>query len=1857
MLRFSASQRAAIFGLICSCCLLVASQAAEATSSCVVISQVYGGGGNVGASRQNDFIELFNRGSATVNVTGWSVQYTSATGSTWIKTDLSGSIPPGGYYLVQEGSSGANGAPLPTPDATGAIGMSTTTGKVALVNNTTLLSGACPTGPQIIDFVGYGATANCFEGAAATATLSVTTAAIRGSSGCTENDQNGTDFASGTPNPRNSSTAVQLCGFPADGDCDGVPDSSDNCPSIANPGQANSDGDSAGDVCDGCPMDPNKTEPGICGCGVADTDTDKDGVADCADGCPNDPDKIEPGICGCGTPDTDTDKDGTPDCNDGCPMDPNKIEPGICGCGTPDTDTDKDGTPDCNDGCPMDPNKIEPGICGCGTPDTDTDKDGTPDCNDGCPMDPDKIEPGICGCGTPDTDTDKDGTADCNDGCPMDPDKIEPGICGCGEPETDTDKDGTPDCKDDCPEDPAKISPGQCGCGFPDTDTDKDGTADCNDDCPNDPAKIEPGQCGCGNPDTDTDKDGIADCNDNCPGTPNSMQEDQDKDGVGDACDNCVTVPNAGQENVDMDSAGDACDECPNDPAKILEGQCGCGNPDTDTDKDGIADCVDNCVNTPNPLQEDPDGDGFGDACDNCPSVANPTQADNDMDGIGDACDRVPFNNSLVLEVPSGCLGTGGQVTVELWMRQLTADANGFQAFLSFDDVKLNYRGDLSSYSPIFPLHVFPINLAQTGVGQLQLDGSTNPNTPCSNQDALLATLVFDVEPGNDCMETSIDFRTQGSFVSELSCNGIPITPTNTVNTRLFVLDGTGPIFTVCPKEFTVECNPSIPLEELIAPSITGQAEATDTCSGEVPIESIIYCDSVQSGECGEEKHIIRTWKATDACGNQSTCYQDIYVVDTTAPVITSCVAEDASLGEGCSGQVNFTATVEDNCCISSKGVSVSAQLDPKSLHTTTVGEPSWNVEVDPKNPRILHVTGYVPVSGLSGCPATVLVTINATDCCSNQATACTDSASVIDEMEPYILCPADVEVDCDESTDPDENPNVGYPKVGDNCTSQPVVEYTDEPSPGLGDSECPFQSIVRTWTATDACGNTASCQQTITQLDLSPPVVNSCEGTQSVSLGEDCTGVIQFSVSISDNCCIDLSGLNITVQNATGVTVGEPTFGYCETSGTGKDSGTTLYICGEVPVSDLTSCPASLKLHFSATDCCGNESIGGCCLTTTISDDTEPVIQCPKDVLLECGDPSTPKDTGFATATDNCTTQPSVDYWDECLTNPKRIVRHWSATDDCKNSASCDQVITFNDEEPPVLVCPPTKYLECIDNLPGICGLDCGLPLQQGCLQGQPSKDVNCKEYFEEFLGGSVTDNCGDNKVQVHLVNYFIAGNPFAPQCAPNSAIIVLIYEAVDGSGNVSLPCKAVIILQDSMPPRIDAGKLPKQVDIDSKCSATIPVNVTIEDCNLDDVDHWYNVNGNANVSDDLQVEYGVDSATISGNIYVQNVSSCQVSVELCVNAEDECAECQGPKQGDQQQGKTTECFTINVNNHIPPNVGCLIPTSQPSLTSSDQCDLLVAYSDAGVCGATVHYSVTADSKCGGGKVTVECVPPSGSFFPVGDTAVTCTVTDECGNMTVTEGTIRVLDVTKATATVRLNLVNAGAGYYRPIKFVARNADGCSDPICVNVFFSGTAPATGTATIELPCGEWDSLCAKDEQHTLWASQTLSIVDNEYVAATPHLLRGGDTDNDGDVDINDITQWVLTVATGPGPAPACPFVVSPATRSANFNNDANVNALDYSFYTNLAAAPGFGFPFASSCSCVPALMGGGVELSISAKRLPAGDALRLDLNKDGVVDYRDIAVFEQRNQLPNTVSTKLRQAASQAVAVPAVNGK
>ncbi|WP_338758433.1 ExeM/NucH family extracellular endonuclease [Massilia sp. METH4] len=182
-------------------------------ASDIVISQVYGGGGNSGATLKADFIELFNRSGATVTMTDWSVQYASAGGSSWQVTRLPAvTLEPGKYFLVQQ-ATGSGGSVALEPDATGTIPMSGSGAKVALVSSTVALSGATPSGSALVDLVGWGS-AGHFEGSAPAGGTSNTTAVLRNDAGCTDTDDNGADFTVAEPTPRNQAAPAHVCGAP-----------------------------------------------------------------------------------------------------------------------------------------------------------------------------------------------------------------------------------------------------------------------------------------------------------------------------------------------------------------------------------------------------------------------------------------------------------------------------------------------------------------------------------------------------------------------------------------------------------------------------------------------------------------------------------------------------------------------------------------------------------------------------------------------------------------------------------------------------------------------------------------------------------------------------------------------------------------------------------------------------------------------------------------------------------------------------------------------------------------------------------------------------------------------------------------------------------------------------------------------------------------------------------------------------------------------------------------------------------------------------------------------------------------------------------------------------------------------------------------------------------------------------------------------------------------------------------------------------------------------------------------------------------------------------------------------------------
>ncbi|WP_081951909.1 endonuclease/exonuclease/phosphatase family protein [Kitasatospora phosalacinea] len=182
--------------------------ASAAPSTGVVIAEVYGGGGNSGATLKNDFIELGNPSGAAFGLAGYSVQYlpgSPSASSQWGVTALSGSVAPGGRYLIAEGAGAGGTADLPAADASGNLALSATSGTVALVDGTAALTcktaADCAADPRIVDLVGFG-TAVVREGGPVTG-ASNTASVARGAS-LADTDDNAQDFAAGDPTPANS---------------------------------------------------------------------------------------------------------------------------------------------------------------------------------------------------------------------------------------------------------------------------------------------------------------------------------------------------------------------------------------------------------------------------------------------------------------------------------------------------------------------------------------------------------------------------------------------------------------------------------------------------------------------------------------------------------------------------------------------------------------------------------------------------------------------------------------------------------------------------------------------------------------------------------------------------------------------------------------------------------------------------------------------------------------------------------------------------------------------------------------------------------------------------------------------------------------------------------------------------------------------------------------------------------------------------------------------------------------------------------------------------------------------------------------------------------------------------------------------------------------------------------------------------------------------------------------------------------------------------------------------------------------------------------------------------------------------
>ncbi|MFH1219671.1 MAG: FlgD immunoglobulin-like domain containing protein [Candidatus Eisenbacteria bacterium] len=507
--------------------------------------------------------------------------------------------------------------------------------------------------------------------------------------------------------------------------------------------------------------------------------------------------------------------------------------------------------------------------------------------------------------------------------------------------------------------------------------------------------------------------------------------------------------------------------------------------------------------------------------------------------------------------------------------------------------------------------------------------------------------------------------------------------------------DTIAPTISSCPGNTTVQCLTQVP------PINTGAVIAGDNC-GDVAIS---WRSDVQSGTCvgANVLTVTRTYRAIDACGNTAECQQVITVDDTTVPEIT---------------------------CPANTTIECSASSDPSNTGTATAID-----NCDPA-PGVAHSDVVTP--GNCAGNYSIARTWAATDACGNTAT-CMQTITVHDTTPPQITaCPQGTTVQCLSNI---PNPNIGLVTATDNCGSAVITYVGDVPSgPACN------QTITRTYRATDACGNSSTCVQTITVRDTQSPVITCA---QNVTIECDETPVFT-DPTVTDNC--DPSPvLNVVSTTSTpGPGAGEVTHTRCWTA-TDACGNTSLPCCqnivkvgcGCIITGPDLVCPSSVNpfqlagppppgtigfvwtvagsgtivgpnngpvAQVQAGSACGTSflvildvmgaagPISHCEKSVQIDDTAPPQVDPLSNVNVQCsGDVPDPDPTSVS-AIDNCGLVTVVFVGDQPngQTCPELITRTYRASDPCGNHTDVTQTIRVWDTVPPTIMCPSDRTFEC---------------------------------------------------------------------------------------------------------------------------------------------------------------------------------------------------------------------------------------------------------------------------------------------------------------------------------------------------------------------------------------------------------------------------------------------------------------------------------------------------------------------------------------------------------------------------------
>ncbi|PCJ80389.1 MAG: hypothetical protein COA49_09140, partial [Bacteroidetes bacterium] len=527
---------------------------------------------------------------------------------------------------------------------------------------------------------------------------------------------------------------------------------------------------------------------------------------------------------------------------------------------------------------------------------------------------------------------------------------------------------------------------------------------------------------------------------------------------------------------------------------------------------------------------------------------------------------------------------------------------------------------------------------------------------------------------------------------------------TSSVMQTITIQDTTAPAFTDVPADYTAECSDAHPFDA---------ASAADLCG----ITEVTYAADTIAGACLGDYTIIRTFTATDDCGNASTAEQVISIIDTTGPEFTSIPADytaecsdehpfdSASAVDNC-GTVSITEatdTIQGDCignfqiirvftATDDCGNATSATQTISIIDTTApVFNEYENYEVvacdfltDPSDPTQLPIyaqdnCGTVSYSVTStlmsgGCLGVWMRIWTATDDCGNSSTA-EQFVSLTDFVAPTLEIPADFTGTLDENCEANIDVSVtGQATAYDNCgpiwDNQIEITFVDElisyDCAGNDDLTEGSRTIYRTWTAMDACENTTVLVQVITLLDEIAPTASIEDVTLTC---EEYDAATEFGARTEfDNCD---SNVSYTWANDSLVNV----------QGTG--------------------CYQALRTYTWVDDC-GNET--AIQQTITVYDNVAPVMTGDIEIVIACDE--YPDNSIYVVADDNCGGSVEVTFVDQavsggCVHPVGMYMRTYTATDDCGNSSMFEQFLRLVDETAPVFTYVPADYtIECSDEL-----------------------------------------------------------------------------------------------------------------------------------------------------------------------------------------------------------------------------------------------------------------------------------------------------------------------------------------------------------------------------------------------------------------------------------------------------------------------------------------------------------------------------------------------------------------------------